>query len=824
MSLPLPPCEPCPGAGTPAARAARVFQGWRARSRVAFTSLLCAVALVPSAARADDGKADPSISVAERVAKLERLISELGRQINALQVSYVGANLAPPQQELQTRLNDAQIAYQLKDYFQASIIFFDIVEDPRHRKDGSSHEEALYFLADSLYQNRNFLAARRYFSDLMSTFPRSRFYQDALTKVVSMALVTGRHDEVDTFYSRLVQNASGTIAPAIPYLYAKSLYRRKELDRAAAAFATVPQQSPYFIRARFYMGGILAAQGKFQDSVKAFYDIFRFDPLAGGAPADAAAQQLVAQNREIIEMTHVGLGRLYYDLGDLQRAAEAYQEVNRKSAQFPEALFELAWTWIKGKQYEKARRALELLMLSRVDSQTLPEAQVLLGDLQVLLDRKDDAAKTYQAVKATFEPIRQELSDHIAKHAADPVRYFNALLAGKLDRMDPSAMLPPVATRWVQTGERVSTAMQVVRDLNASRAQLKEARNIVMRLQAALEAKDKLEMFPLLRDGRASALELENRHLRAKLELTFLEGLLVSDQVAPNELAAVEVARNARKAVEQEFGTVPMTKEDYLKRREAQQQRVALLEGEVHKVGITVDGIKAQLVAAIKYWQDTRARRTVAPADEQAMFAKIEAEKAELRAIEQALDGLRRELVAARARAGVGDEAVVLDDAIRKRLSDALDHERTSMSPLRLRLSGARYDAVRRIEGLRSVVDRHIAALGGFRAQLAQMVTAKAEEFRQRIVREDKLLTLYEAELAEQDKQSEQVAGGVAYDTYKRVQKKFYDLVIGADRGLVEIVWREKDRRARRVQQLKSNRKVDLKQLDEEFQDVLREE
>ena len=785
----------------------------------------CAFALAPCMALADDGKADPAVSVGERVAKLERLVSELGRQINQLQAAYVGATLAPPSQELQTRLNDAQIAYQLKDYFQASIIFFDIVEDPRHPKAAATHEEALYYLGDSLYQNRNFLAARRYFSDLMQAFPRSRFYQDALTKVVSMALITGRHDEVDTFYNRLLQTTTPTtIAPAIPYLYAKSLYRRAELDRAAAAFATVPQQSPYFIRARFHLGGILAAQGKFQESVKSFYDIFRFDPTAGNASADPEAQKLVAQNREIIEMTHLGLGRLYYDLGELQRAAEAYQEVGRKSAQFPEALFELAWTWIKGKQYEKARRALELLMLSRVDSQTLPEAQVLLGDLQILLDRKDDAAKTYQAVKATFEPIRKELADHIAKHAADPVRYFNSLLAGKLDRMDPSAMLPPVATRWVQTGERVNTAMQVVRDLNASRAQLMEARNIVMRLQAALEAKDKLEMFPLLRDGRATALELENKHLRAKLELTFLEGLLVSENVAPNELAAVDVARNARKGVETEFNTVPMTKEDYLKRREGQQQRVALMEGEAHKLGITVDGIKAQLVAAIKYWQDTRAQRTVAPADEQAMFAKIEAEKGELRVIEQALVGLRGQLVAARARASVGDEAVVLDDDIRKRLSDALDQERTALSPLRLRLSGPRYDAVRRIEGLRTVVDRHIGTLTGFRGRLAQMVAGKAEEFRQRIGREAKLLELYEGELVDQEKQSEQVAGGVAYETYKRVQKKFYDLVIGADRGLVEIVWREKDRRARRVQQLKSDRKTELKQLDVDFEDVLRED
>jgi tetratricopeptide (TPR) repeat protein len=778
-------------------------------------------AAAPARAQAAEA-GDPSESVAKRLTRLERLVGELSRQMIQLSASYVSVSLAPPTHELSSRLSDGQVAYYLRDYTQASIIYLDVVEEPRF-KGQPAYEEALYFLADSLYQNRNFLGARRYFGELMSSYPRSKFYQDALTKVVSMALVTGRHDEVDTFYARLTQTSGAAIAPELPYLYAKSLYQRGEHARAIQALGGIPQASPYFVRARFFLGGVLATQKRYPEAVRAFLDIYKLDPLNVRGKDDAETAKLQKQNRELVEMTHLALGRLHHDLGDLIRAADAYQEVNRKADQFPEALFELAWTWIKGKQYEKARRALELLMLSRVDSQTLPEAQVLLGDLQLLLGRPEDAAKTYQSVKATFEPIRKELAEHIKNHP-DPVRYFNSLLAGKLDRMDPSAMLPPVATRWVRSGERVRTAMQVVRDLNASRDQLMEAKKIVTRLEAALAAKDKLEMFPLLKDARITALELEHKFLRAKLEITFLEWLIISEQVAPPERELVLRKRAERKRIEVEFDQVPPTKEEYLKRRDEQKRRVAELESEVHKVAVQVDGIQAQLVAAVRYWHDSKKGRTVTAEEERGVFAKIEAEKASVKELQLGLERLRSHLVAERAKVGVGDEAIEQDDVVRKRFSEALDEERKAMAPLRLRVVGDRFRLVKSMEGMRERIEQNLVTLRSFRTRLGTLVVAKAEEYRQRIEREKRLLMLYDMEVAGQEKETEQLAGGVAYETYRKVQRKFYDLVIGADRGLVEIVWREKDSRARRVQQLKANRKVESRILDEEFKDVLRED
>ena len=795
-----------------------------ARSRVGALCLAAGLCVWAGAARAESADtADPAPKVREQVSRLEVLVAELGRQLNQLSVSHVNPQLNVPQYELQTRLNDAQVAYFLRDYLQASIIFFDIVEAPRNRTQ-PVFEEALYYLADSLYQNRNFLAARRYFGELLQSYPRSKYYQDALTKVVSMALITGRHEEVDTFYARLVQGTSTqAISPEIPYLYAKSLYTRAELERAFGAFASIPQASPYFVRSRFFMGGILARQKKYAEAVKVFLELYKIDPASSDLNDYAERQKLITINTQLVEMTHLALGRLYFDLGDLERASAAFQEVNRKSDVFPEALYELAWTWIKGKQYEKARRALEILMLSRIDSQTLPESQVLLGDLQLLLDRPEDATKTYQAVKNTFEPVRRELQEAIARHA-DPVRYFNSLLAGKIDRMDPSAMLPPVATKWAQTGERVGTAMQVVRDLGASRDQLTEAKKIVTRLEAALGAKDKLEMFPLLRDARASSLELENKLLRAKMETSFLESLLLRDQVSPDEKASIEAAKTARLKVHEEFRTIPLTKESYLKRRDQQKQMIASLEGEAHKLGVQIDGIKAQLVAAVKYWQDTRKRKQVSPQDEQAVFARIDAEKVALAELSKSLEAAQVDLNAARARAGVGDEAVANDDLIRRRFNDALDAERRIMSPIRLRLSGDRFELVKRMEGMRERIGEYVSQLGAFRVRMGVLVTEKAEEFRLRIEREKKLLSLYDGEIAEQERVSERVAGGVAFETYKRVQGKFYDLVIGADRGLAEIVWREKEKRATRVKQLRVDRKTEIKGLEEEFQDVMRDE
>jgi tetratricopeptide (TPR) repeat protein len=789
--------------------------------RSALALLLVAASWGAVGAQAGLGRRDPTPVVRRQLEAVESHLKEILSSIARWPDTYLRTAFASPPQDVQARLNDGQVAYYLQDFLQASIIFFDVVEDPRNRSQ-PFYEETLFFLADALYQNRNFTAARKYLGEILQN-PRSRFYQEALARLVSMALVTGQHDQVDLYYGRLVQSGAPRIAPEIPYLYGKSLFTRGELDRAFAVFAGLPASSPYYFQARFFLGAIEVRRARYAQAIQHYLGLYQMNPTAYRGKNEAETRKVVSQNQRILELTHLALGRIYYELGDLERAAQAYQEVPRQSPLFPEALHELAWTWVKGKNYEKARRALEILMLSRHDLQFIPEAQVLLGDLQLLMERFDEATKTYLSVKSSYEPMRKQLSDLLARHQ-DPVRFFSLLLSDKLDRLDPSVMLPPLARRWARSGLEMEKTLDLIRDLSVGREQVNESKRIIARLEAALGASDRIGIFPLLREGRAAALEAEGKLLQARQGLSALESLLVTDSLSPQEKAALDAAEAARQKGEESLARVPRTQEEYFRRRDEQQRKMAALEAEVHQLGVQVDGIKAQIVAVAKYRQDTQARRAAASEPEKRVLLQIEEEKAALRALEADLERLKKRVLMERARVAVGDDALAADDRLRKAYGELLSREEAVLAPARGRLSGERRALALRIEGAREQIARGQAEILAFRERLRTLVDAKTRELQRQIAAEKEIVLAYDRELGRVEASSERVAGEVAVQSFQKVQRKLYQLVVKADSGITEIAWQEKERRSRRVKELVQDKKTELKNIEREFQDVLRQE
>src|SRR5262245_4792684 len=103
----------------------------------------------PGGARAEgDAAPDSTLVVEKDLRDLERQLGDVTRRIALLSDTYIRPQLLQPKYEVQSRLNDGQVAYFLQDYLKASILFFDIVEDPRYRKE-LAYGEALFFLADS---------------------------------------------------------------------------------------------------------------------------------------------------------------------------------------------------------------------------------------------------------------------------------------------------------------------------------------------------------------------------------------------------------------------------------------------------------------------------------------------------------------------------------------------------------------------------------------------------------------------------------------------------------------------------------------------------
>lgn len=89
---------------------------------------------------------------------------------------------------------------------------------------------------------------------------------------------------------------------------------------------------------------------------------------------------------------------------------------------------------------------------------------------------------------------------------------------------------------------------------------------------------------------------------------------------------------------------------------------------------------------------------------------------------------------------------------------------------------------------------------------------------------EQKLLDKYEAEVAAVSSNAKQLVGRIAYDSFRRVRRQFYDLVLKADVGVVDVAFTEKQDKTTAIQKVSAQKADALRALDADFRGVLAED
>src|SRR6185503_8631676 len=142
---------------------------------------------------------------------------------------------------------------------------------------------------------------------------------------------------------------------------------------AAAGFGTIPSTNPYYFQARYFLATVLVKTGDLAGASVIFDSILKLQP-----PDESA--------KEIQDLSRLALGRILYERSQFDRAIDAYQAIGRQSRYFVDALYEQAWTYIKAKEWKKAYRALDLLLLTNPDHKEGPELRLLMGNLNLFME------------------------------------------------------------------------------------------------------------------------------------------------------------------------------------------------------------------------------------------------------------------------------------------------------------------------------------------------------------------------------------------------------------------------------------------------------
>ncbi len=709
---------------------------------------------------------------------------------------------------VEERLTDGELYLRLEDYLRAAILLMDIVEHyPTHR----AYPEALFLLGESLFLAGDYLGARKRYAEVIDrsadpTF--SPFLQRSLSRLIEIAIHTRDFREVDGYFARLEALPSATLSITTAYFRAKYLYNRAvpvddvlnapanaalrgvdqgRLEQARKGFIAIPGGTEFSLRSKYFVGTIHTLRGEYLDAIAAFHGV-----LGHEATND--------EERQVIELTYLALGRLYYETEQLEQAIEAYRAIEQTSSHFAEALYELAWTYIRLGDAIQAERALEVLSVAAPDSPLNADGKVLRGDLLARGGRYDEAEVVFEEVRATFGPIRDDL-DRTRRDHPDLHAYFRRVVRENLEHFDIDDFLPESARRWIVLEGDYQRALEVLADLSEAKQLVIETDELARRITAALSAPNRVSVFSDLRRQRERTTGLRNRAARARGTLITGEA-----QVRGNRAGEVTRVRSRRQELQAEVLKMPIDTEDFIDRDLEKLEEYRAAERSLQGLRVEILGLEARIVAS------RTGLGAVDPAkvDPEALREQLEQHEAEVKKHEEQLTWIRRRLEVGRLHVGVGDKRYQADDAERAKFINLVDRERELAGS-----GGPAYDAafvrVASVERRLDQRDAEVAAM--VRRRVAEMLVVVDEETAN--------LARYRVALRSFEGETEDVVGAITYLNFDRVHNRFYELVLRADLGTIDIAWARREDHRLRIDSLTRERARELQALDDEFRDVM---
>lgn len=739
--------------------------------------------LAPALARAD---------IESQLAAFEREAIELG------------TNLPQPNQtaggQSQRRLVDAQIAHSLGDYDTAALALYDIATKP-----GPDQEVATFYLAEALFQKADRGAARTYYDQIVAKNNiASRYHQPSLLRLVEIAIAQRDATIATNALSALDRLPAGTRKPEVPYVRAKYAYFEGKFDEALAYLNEVPKGSSHELQAIYYAATIQVAKKDLSKAIDGFTDLVSKRPKS-------------SNDRRVIELAHLALGRLYYEQGQQTKSIEAYLMIDRHSDLFPDALYEVGWVYVKNKTYDKALRVLELLALSEPNSQKTPTVRLLEGNLRIrkaqiirqaqitntidINNRDTDPSVEYDKAAAVFaetHDLYKPSYDALAKMAdsSDPGQYLAQLAGRSQGVFQIVAPIPDAAAAYLREEPEVARVVEIESDLQQAAANIDESESVIARIEAIIASKDHSALYPALQARRARVGQMQDELIKLRAQL--------ADEMVKG---GGDATTATRRQLFDQYKAAPSAEQLRSDKAEEERGEYDKIEAIAGEASSAIDSTQAMAVALRKY--SGEAKPELASELKTTISQTLDEAAREAAAIEAELAQLRHELQLGRDLAGIGDDSVMRARDARRALKVAQDNEHRALGG-----SGKNAQLSERAMRLADNLLQTESTIDG-------TVERGVDQLKATLAQEKQQLAAMRAELAEHSAESRAIGGGVLAASFREVKAKFYDIVVRADVGTIDVAWSQKEDNDDDLKRLSFQRQRELKQLNDEFRDVI---
>ena len=708
------------------------------------------------------------------------------------------------------QFSDGEIQYLLGDWLFASVLMYGALDEPGFRAsdDGA---RALLYLGDSLRSQGSWGAALAAYDELLRRGAPALEAQ-AVTGALACRVKLKQFDGIDPLLQAARRQIKDGRPAELAYLVGKATAFRPDLrpaerlEQGLADFASVA--APRHLAAAYFQGALLVDAGQLEAAAARF-------------EACLALQATDAGQVEIRELCAMAAARVYAELGKFPLSLDRYQLIPHTSSRFDEALFEVAWGYIRAGRLDQALLTASIIVDLAPGSRLAPEATILTGHLQLRLGQFAAADQAFQKVVDTYAPVRDEL-DKILQAPEDPVRHFNELIARQGMAFDVASVLPPLAVTWASSQQEVGGALEELTAIEAIRQDLTDSANVLTRIEGVLERSNGLDGVPLARDGWINADAVENGSLWLRGQLADRAAELVAPRLAPERRAELERLRAARRELQAQIDSLPRSTAEVEARAARMKARVDRAGKDVFQLGRQADSAGAA-VGGTEAWLHLHSAEVEAnPTWPAELSAELQTHREVISGYQETLRRLRQEL--AEAKDGVGGTFQAAGDvAVRGEYRALLDRERALLDGARPALAPAEADELRRQDALVERLDRADAGAERLKARFAETGARSAVELRRRIAAERADIQRQQEQLASVTGDAKDILGRIALRSFGAVRAQLQRLVLKADVGILDVAWSRKRERVEKIQKLSQQKDAALQALDKELKRVLRE-
>jgi len=726
-------------------------------------------------------------------AEIERLEGRVG----TLDASYVQTIEINRTLDLASRLADGQLRYMLGEYEAAAIMLGEIVDGEIY-VGRPGYTDARYLYADSLFLSRNYYMARRHFQEIVRE--RDPVYGlDAARRLLEVAFALNDYSGLEQLYATL-ESQAGVSGPEVAYVRAKALYFQGRFDEASVMFASVPLDHAISHQARYFRAVTQVQMGQFE---------LAFDSFV------ALAQDLAAEEErsELLDLTFMALGRVRYEMALWSEAISAYNQVSALSSHYDDALYEISWSLIRQGEYRQAINNLEILMVVADDGRFIPEARLLRGDLLMRLDRFDEAVHEFETVDAEYRPVEAELA-LITENQADPAAFFYALVNPE----EGALRLPTLAQPWFQRDATIDRALVLAQDIEMMRAAILESYEVVEELDTVLSGRGGVQIFPALAEGWGQGVELQNDVIAARVEMLARERSLLSSTIAGDAAQQYATIRQRRENLERQFADVPRTLGAMNDRSRTMLGALDARTLEVFRAEQEIEAARDEIEALRGFLEDQVRDGRRGTLEARRIRVDLDALDDELQARLRAGRALRRDIRLRQVEVGVADGQAESDRRLRRELREAIAEEERYLASRR---GGAASGELAELDRLRERLDAADDNLDVFFTTMERTVAEQVAVVRSILEDERANLESYESRLAWLEERGQILAGEIALESFLGVQRRFSDLSLRANLGIIDVAWREKESLTQQVDRLFDERNRALRILDADFAEIL---